>query len=195
VRANADCTRSPLQPGTAVENVVLAGRPVAGLEVGDRVHISVHLGHPNITEAFGGWPQLVNDGSASGPDCLFCGGPPSGSDDPIYYRNPRTAIGISEGCEDTRRDTVCRMFLVTVDGRQPKWSWGLRFPALADLMINLGAYEALNLDGGGSTMMWTRQRTSFCQRHQGPVKVGCIVNRPCYTERLTVDAIGVSPAA
>jgi GH25 family lysozyme M1 (1,4-beta-N-acetylmuramidase)/uncharacterized protein YgiM (DUF1202 family) len=43
------------------------------------------------------------------------------------------------------------LFLVVIDGRQPGYSEGATFPELADFMISLGAYNALNLDGGGSS--------------------------------------------
>jgi hypothetical protein len=195
VRVDEGCTRRPLQPTTSAQDVVLAGDPVAGLHAGDTVHISVDLGHAGITEAFGGWPQEVTHGTNTGPGCIYCGGHPSGSDDPIFDHNPRTTVGISEGCEDADPETACRFFLVTVDGRAPGWSRGLRFPALAELMLSLGAYEAVNLDGGGSTLMWTRRRPSgLCEANEGPLQVGCIVNRPCYTERLVIDGVGVVPA-
>lgn len=61
-------------------------------------------------------------------------------------RHPRTAAGVSG---DGRT-----LWLVTVDGRQPDWSVGMTLPELGDLMIELGAVDALNLDGGGSTSFW-----------------------------------------
>ena len=48
------------------------------------------------------------------------------------------------------------MFLVTVDGRREEWSAGMDLRELATFMLELGATEALNLDGGGSTTMWVR---------------------------------------
>jgi hypothetical protein len=60
-------------------------------------------------------------------------------------RHPRTAIGYS-------RDEKT-LFLVTVDGRQPNHSIGMTLDELADFMLRLGCYQALNLDGGGSTTM------------------------------------------
>ena len=45
------------------------------------------------------------------------------------------------------------LYLVVVDGRQPGYSEGATFPELADFLISLGAYTALNLDGGGSSAM------------------------------------------
>jgi exopolysaccharide biosynthesis protein len=40
-----------------------------------------------------------------------------------------------------------------VDGRQPFYSEGITLKELADLMISLGAQNAMNLDGGGSSTM------------------------------------------
>jgi len=45
------------------------------------------------------------------------------------------------------------LLLVTVDGRQPGYSVGLSFAEESAVMASLGARDALNLDGGGSTTM------------------------------------------
>jgi hypothetical protein len=58
--------------------------------------------------------------------------------------HPRTAIGIS-------RDTG-ELFILVVDGRQ-SFSRGYTMVELANLMTALGAEDALNLDGGGSSTM------------------------------------------
>ncbi|MBI2497666.1 MAG: phosphodiester glycosidase family protein [Opitutae bacterium] len=58
-------------------------------------------------------------------------------------RHPRTAAGLTA---DGRT-----LILVVVDGRQPGYSVGLKLPELADLLIELGAADAINLDGGGSS--------------------------------------------
>lgn len=60
-------------------------------------------------------------------------------------RHPRTAIGIA--------NNRTRLFLVVVDGRQKPYSDGMTLRELASLMLALGARDALNLDGGGSTTM------------------------------------------
>lgn len=58
--------------------------------------------------------------------------------------HPRTAIGID-------RDTG-EVLLLVIDGRQ-RSSRGYTMVELAEMMQDLGADEALNLDGGGSTTM------------------------------------------
>jgi hypothetical protein len=59
--------------------------------------------------------------------------------------NPRTAIGYTQ---DKRY-----LILLTVDGRQPGYSDGSTDFDTAQWLIRLGAYDAINLDGGGSTTM------------------------------------------
>lgn len=54
---------------------------------------------------------------------------------------PRTALGYNA-------DTL---FLIVADGRQPKYSTGLTLYELAGILIELGATEAINLDGGSSS--------------------------------------------
>jgi hypothetical protein len=60
-------------------------------------------------------------------------------------RHPRTAAGIARAGK--------RLMLVTVDGRQRPYSDGMTLRELAILMRALGADDAINLDGGGSTTM------------------------------------------
>jgi exopolysaccharide biosynthesis protein len=62
---------------------------------------------------------------------------------------PRTALGFS-------RDGK-RMFLLSADGRQPAFADGLGLDELATMMVDLGAYSAVNLDGGGSTTILARE--------------------------------------
>ncbi|MFF9342708.1 phosphodiester glycosidase family protein [Streptomyces sp. NPDC014773] len=60
--------------------------------------------------------------------------------------NPRSMIG---------RDAEGRLLLVVADGRRPGVSEGLSIDGAARLMRALGAREALNLDGGGSSVLAT----------------------------------------
>jgi exopolysaccharide biosynthesis protein len=46
---------------------------------------------------------------------------------------------------------MAKLLLVAVDGRQPGYSVGASFEESARIMQALGAEEAVNLDGGGST--------------------------------------------
>ena len=64
-------------------------------------------------------------------------------------RHPRTAVGkTADGL----------LLMVTVDGRQPKISVGMSLYSLANLLLELSAVEAINLDGGGSTTMVVNDR-------------------------------------
>jgi hypothetical protein len=88
---------------------------------------------PDARESVGGSPILVRDGKRWFAD-----------DGRTLYalRSPRTMAGW------TRDGTL---MLVTVDGRQGSYSAGMTMSEAADLMVDLGAVEALNFDGGGST--------------------------------------------
>jgi len=66
--------------------------------------------------------------------------PPAGGE-----RHPRTAAGVDK----SRR----WLYLVVVDGRQPDYSVGMTARELAELMTQLGADRAVNLDGGGSSIL------------------------------------------
>jgi trimeric autotransporter adhesin len=88
-----------------------------------------------LQEALGGNAILVKDSQVYQT-------PKTGAD-----REPRTAVGIKED------GTV---FFTVIDGRQEPYSSGISMPDLAQLMIDLGAVTALNLDGGGSSTFTTR---------------------------------------
>ncbi len=94
------------------------------------------------TEIVGGYPELLDGGHevvglALAERPAFAGS-----------RHPRTAVGFDPDAG--------RLWLVVVDGRQAPHSAGMTLPELADLMVALGAREALNLDGGGSSVMVLR---------------------------------------
>ncbi len=59
--------------------------------------------------------------------------------------HPRTAVGTDQQGET--------MIIVVVDGRQPNYSEGVTMAELAEIMREYGCYDALNLDGGGSSTM------------------------------------------
>ena len=66
----------------------------------------------------------------------------------VAAKHPRSAIGCtSDG----------RIMLVAVNGRFAGKSEGMSIPELAHLMHLLGCVDALNLDGGGSTTLWTEK--------------------------------------
>ncbi|MFF2446487.1 phosphodiester glycosidase family protein [Neobacillus sp. NPDC058068] len=89
-----------------------------------------------LQEALGGNAILVKNGAIYQT-------PQTGAD-----KEPRTAVGIKADGD---------VFFVVVDGRQEPYSSGISMPDLAQLMIDLGAVNALNLDGGGSSTFTTRE--------------------------------------
>ena len=127
--------------------VIVAGRnapedlraALRTLHAGDSVRATVSLAPFFPREAVGGRPLLVRD-SAIVADVDTTGQPGFSTS-----RHPRTAVGLAR---DGRR-----MILVAVDGRQKPYSDGMTLRELANLMLALGARDALNLDGGGSTTM------------------------------------------
>jgi exopolysaccharide biosynthesis protein len=89
----------------------------------------------------GGWPRILRDGEIVAGDAATVEGTISHN---AEMRDPRSAIGFS-------RDSAT-LFLLTVDGRSEN-SGGVTLVELARLMRQVGAWQAMNLDGGGSTTM------------------------------------------
>lgn len=90
-----------------------------------------------IWDALGGRQQLMQNGSV----IQFSACP----------LEPRTAIGVSQDGK--------KVWMLIVDGRHEKHntgSYGATYYALARIFQSLGAYEAINLDGGGSSTYITR---------------------------------------
>jgi hypothetical protein len=84
----------------------------------------------------------------------------------INRRSPRTAFGV-------RADGT--VLLVTVDGRQAD-SVGMTIDELRGLMASLGAVDAVNLDGGGSTAMAIRGKlVNHPSDAAGERKVGDVI--------------------
>lgn len=92
-----------------------------------------------IVEALNFGPYLVMNGEA----CEVGGFTEAGL-------NPRTAIG-------QRADGA--MLILTIDGRQPS-SMGATYEDLIEIMMNYGAVNAANLDGGSSTYMAQNSETA-----------------------------------
>jgi hypothetical protein len=92
----------------------------------------------------GGWPRLLLHGENVGArsDSLEGTFPRFSSG-----RHPRSAIAFT-------RDSST-LLLVVVDGRRP-WSVGMSLGELAEALRSLGGWEAMNLDGGGSSTLWIR---------------------------------------
>jgi hypothetical protein len=93
-----------------------------------------------VSEAVSGRPWLVHDGDVV-TETLD-------TFETANDRAPRTAVGLS-------RDGHT-LLLAVVDGRQPE-SRGMTLYELGRLMAELGADEAMNLDGGASSEMYVQE--------------------------------------
>ncbi len=135
------------QPATGIPEggyVVISRQSGAGqflvdnFRVGDQVTLDIKTSPDwkKMKMAITGGATLVKDGQV-----------PAQFSNVISGRQPRTAIGSSMDGK--------KLIMATVDGRQTK-SIGMTQTELAYLMLDLGAYNAINLDGGGSTTMVDR---------------------------------------
>ena len=141
--------RPGVTKGYPVTGTLLVGRGLGAqqleeLQVGSRAQVSWSLPRQPAV-AIGGETILLKNGKLRAHD------------DSILH--PRTAVGID-------RDTG-QILLLVVDGRSES-SDGYTLVQLAKMMRSLGAEDALNLDGGGSSTMVAPSR-------DGTVKVQ---NRP-----------------
>ena len=119
---------------------VLIGREagaetIAQLAKGDNVDIEV------------GPSEDVDLGIAGSHQILINGKVPNMQDDLATSTHPRTAVGISKD--------GTRLFVMVIDGRSNE-SRGMTLPEAGELLRNMGAHNALNLDGGGSSAMSAR---------------------------------------
>jgi exopolysaccharide biosynthesis protein len=90
-------------------------------------------------------------------------------------RNPRTVVGLDS--------TGTKLTLLIVDGRKKGIAAGMTFNELAAEMIRLGCAEAINLDGGGSSVLAVRDAAT------GSMK---ILNQPTDGhERAVADVLGI----
>jgi exopolysaccharide biosynthesis protein len=122
---------------------VAFGKDVRGsLHPGETVELAYHL-EPNVAgavAAIGGGPILVRGGS-------WYEDPHAPAPDERDYRWPVIALA---------RQGDDRILLVAVDGRHPERSVGMTRPDFADLLVRLGATDAMALDSGGSVTMVSR---------------------------------------
>lgn len=93
------------------------------------------------------WPERINAPSvvASGP-VLLIGGAEAYLKECSFNskRHPRSALGTNGK----------KVYLVAVDGRSAEYAQGMTLWEFADVMRFIGAVDAINLDGGGSTTLY-----------------------------------------
>jgi exopolysaccharide biosynthesis protein len=80
-----------------------------------------------------------------------------GANDP----QPRTAVGLDKNSR--------RLIIVVVDGRQPGYSEGATLVELADLLLEKGAFYAMNMDGGGSSTMVVEGKNGNARLMNSPI--------------------------
>ncbi|MFU8803609.1 MAG: phosphodiester glycosidase family protein, partial [Bradymonadaceae bacterium] len=99
---------------------------------------SAHVASPPswMHDTVGGNILVLTNGTVTNDAGSFC-----------TTRHPRTAAGFSQDGN--------KLYLAVVDGRTTS-SRGMTCTELGQLMKNLGAHTAINLDGGGSTTMWVQ---------------------------------------
>ena len=151
------------------DTMMLVGHSRASVIAGDTVRLAVTLAPIMPREAVGGQPLLVRDSVIVGT---------VDTDGAVSFRgvSPRTAAGFAANGR--------RLLLVVIDGRQAGFSAGTTTRETAALLRDLGAREAINLDGGGSTAMVLRDVASGALR---------VVNKPSDAtgERPVGDALAV----
>lgn len=107
---------------------------INNFKIGDKISldISLDVDIDEIHTAISGGAILVEDGKIPKFSANITGS------------HPRTSLGLSKDSKT--------LYLITVDGRQ-KNSIGMTQTELAEFLIEKDIYNALNLDGGGSTTM------------------------------------------
>ncbi len=164
IRSDGTVTESYAAPQGQELLLVATGRRVAELrrliDAGMRakLHVPLLAQRPRVF-AIGGGPTLLKDGrkyraepTEGWPFALATLGQANAMHRWVNLKNPRTAIGV-------RRDGS--ILLVVVDGQRherssldaPALDGGATIEELRDVMLALGATDAMNLDGGGSSTL------------------------------------------
>ena len=74
---------------------------------------------------------------------------------------PRTAVGLDKNSR--------QLIIVVVDGRQAGYSEGATLVELADLLLEKGAFYAMNMDGGGSSTMVSASKNGKARILNSPI--------------------------
>lgn len=129
-------------PDVPENGQVLLGRDAGAkalseLEVGDEAEIEIGPSE-DVDMGIAGSHQFLKDGEV----------PDMGEDSLATTAHPRTAVGISKDGSE--------LFVTTIDGRSES-SGGMSLDDMGEFFSDIGAYNAVNLDGGGSTAMLARE--------------------------------------
>lgn len=120
--------------------IYCAGKGIGPGFVGIDENNILHVGFTSLEELT---TRKIRDGCGYGP-ILVSNGKAMDAEMLVSGLNPRTAIG-------QRKDGA--ILLLVIDGRQPN-SIGATYQDEADIMLRFGAVNAMNLDGGSSSLMW-----------------------------------------
>ncbi|QQY79164.1 uncharacterized protein DUF2233 [Keratinibaculum paraultunense] len=132
--------------------------------VGDEVKLDIKTtpNLENIKFAIGGGSIILKDGKITNSNINIKGD------------HPRTGIGITEDGKE--------LLIATIDGRHTLFK-GVSQEIFAQILKDLGAYNAINLDGGGSTTMAVKPIDE---------QVAKVVNKPSDgAERRVPNGVGV----
>lgn len=127
------------------------------VEVGDQLEVNLVTDPDwhNFETAIGGGPRIILDGEFW-QDCDPTEEKPDCEEFDENHRNrhyydsniPRSSIGYNQD------ETV--LYAAVVEGYEVDDSNGLTQRQLADLLLEFGAYQAMEYDGGGSATLWMR---------------------------------------
>ena len=133
-----------------VFNEKMAQRDNGAVAISAKGKLTVHAADPNDPGAIAHaqtWPQRLDAVSvvSSGP-VLIVEGKDARLDENSFNRNrhPRSAVGTKGK----------KVYLVTVDGRNAENAQGVSLWEFTKIMHWIGAEDAINLDGGGSTTLY-----------------------------------------
>jgi len=167
VEIRRDTGNTTIGPGQVILSVSDTASPWSTeMAIGSEVSLTVAVNEPwrSVTHSVGGRDMLVVNGQSvvAQPD--------------TDGTHPRTAAGI---------DADGHVILVTAD--DGSYSRGLTLTDLAQLMLSLGAVDALNLDGGGSAQMAVRL--------PGDVEASIVNSDDTSVDRPVVNALQVVSSA
>jgi Phosphodiester glycosidase len=137
-------TRCGKEPLNRNGHRVLAARSgerrelIRAMAPGDVIDLEWTIGWGGVLDSIGGNPDILDRGEIPRESTIGCGS--------FCGPHPRTGIGWTKDGQ---------VLMVVVDGRSER-SAGMTLHEFAKLFRSMGAVEALNVDGGGSSTMWIK---------------------------------------
>jgi hypothetical protein len=122
--------------------------PVLYISRRNRARFNSPLG--GIYNAISGFSMIVKDGK-----------PLPGLDEELH---PRTALALDKPGR--------QLIIIVVDGRQSGYSQGATLSELAEIVLAHGGYDAMNMDGGGSSTLVTQGENGQPMLLNSPIHKG-----------------------